>query len=483
MDTKTYAKINENEAFATMKYVEEETWKLIDHCSSIISKEEREYFRKSFPMNKRVPQFYGMPKVHKNKLPMPFRPVVSQCGSVFGVISIFADFKLQRLTEHIPSYILNSTSFLDDIDLLGSLPSTAKLFTADTVGMYSNIHPAEALPKMEAYLNLFGHELTNLCRMKIEFIIKLTRLVMLNNIFKFGNTWWKQIVGTAMGTSCACVYATITFAYEERTLIQTKYSKNLGFYKRKIDDIFAVWLSDPSNPTAWDSFNKDLNSCSSLDWNVEELADSVDFLDLTLYIDPTSRKIQYRTYQKPMNLFLYIPHHSAHTPGLLKSLAYGLISTYKRQNSSEDNFKLNVKKLFERLLARGYEKETLVTLFNEVAAKLDQKSLNKPGNKTITDSILSRTDSPLFFHLPYHPKGVSRSFIQQSYKNICEKPDELGESFRKMKTESGGTMKVPKLTVAYNRAQNLRDVLTPSTLEEFDDCTVQNLLETIQLGK
>ena len=95
MDTKTYAKINENEAFATMKYVEEETWKLIDHYSSIISKEEREYFRKSFPMNKRVPQFYGMPKVHKNKLPMPFRPVVSQCGSVFGVISIFADFKLQ----------------------------------------------------------------------------------------------------------------------------------------------------------------------------------------------------------------------------------------------------------------------------------------------------------------------------------------------------------------------------------------------------
>ena len=265
MDTKTYAKINENEAFATMKYVEEETWKLIDHYSSIISKEEREYFRKSFPMNKRVPQFYGMPKVHKNKLPMPFRPVVSQCGSVFGVISIFANFKLQRLTEHIPSYILNSTSFLDDIDLLGSLPSTAKLFTADTVGMYSNIHPAEALPKMEAYLNLFSHKLTNLCRMKIEFIIKLTRLVMLNNIFKFGNTWWKQIVGTAMGTSCACVYATITFAYEERTLIQTKYSKNLGFYKRKIDDIFAVWLSDPSNPTAWDSFNKDLNSCSSLD--------------------------------------------------------------------------------------------------------------------------------------------------------------------------------------------------------------------------
>ena len=51
-----------------------------------------------------------------------------------------------------------------------------------------------------------------------------------------------------------------------------------------------------------------------------------------------------------------------------------------------------------------------------------------------------------------------------------------------MKTETGGIMRVPKLTVAYNRAKNIRDVLTPSTLEEFDDCTVQGFLKTRKLG-
>ena len=341
-----------------MENVEEVTNQLLNEYHSIISPEERDYFNKSFKKNKRHPQFYGMPKVHKNKIPMPFRPVVSQCGSVFDVISIFADFKLQKLVDHIPSYILNSTSFLDEIDNLGPIPITAKLFTADAIGMYSNIHPAEALPKMEAYLQLFGHELKSFCKLQIEFVIKLTRLVMLNNVFKFGDTWWKQTVGTAMGTSCACVYATVVFAFEERTIIQTKYNKNLGFYKRKIDDIFAVWLSNPSNPNAWEHFKKDLNSCSSLEWNVEELADSVDFLDLTLHVDPESRRINYKTCQKPMNLFLYIPHHSAHTPGLLKSLAYGLISTYKRQNSSDHDFQSNVGKLFKRLLARGYDRDT-----------------------------------------------------------------------------------------------------------------------------
>ena len=154
-----------------------------------------------------------------------------------------------------------------------------------------------------------------------------------------------------------------------------------------------------------------------------------------------------------MNLFLYIPCHSAHTLVLLKSLAYGLISTYKRQNSSDSDFQLNVKRLFGRLLAKGYEYKTLVTLFTEVASQLDQLPFNKKGKTKSADSILSRTNSPLFFHLPYHPKGVSRSFIQQAYKNTCEKPDTLGESFMEMKTTSGGTMRVPKLTVAYSRAK------------------------------
>ena len=208
----------------------------------------------------------------------------------------------------------------------------------------------------------------------------------------------------------------------------------------------------------------------------------MDFLDLTLHVDPESRRINYKTYQKPMNLFLYIPHHSAHTPGLLKSLAYGLISTYKRQNSSDHDFQSNVRKLFRRLLARGYDRDTLVTLFNDVALKLKQHSTRKPGKNKVADLNLFCANSPLFFHLPYHPKGVSRSSIQQAYKRTCESVDTSGESFKKMKTETGGIMRVPKLTVAYNRAKNIRDVLTPSTLEEFDDCTVQGFLKTRKLG-
>ena len=478
LDSDTYENISEEDAQNLFKKVSDEACVLIEENKKYLSKHEYAYFMKSFSKEKRIPQFYGMPKVHKNKIPIPLRPVVSQCGSLFAIFSIFVDFKLQPLTKFVPSYLDNSEALLDILDELDPLPISAKLFTSDATSMYSNIDPEEALPILEEYLKLFGKELDGKCRQQIELLIKLTRLIMENNVFKFGSTWWRQKVGTAMGTSCACIYATVFFTYFERTILIPKYKNNFIMFKRKIDDIFAIWKPDPNNPNAWDDFLLDLNSVCKLEWNTEELSNSVNFLNLTISIDEESRKIKYKTYQKEMNLYLYIPNHSASPPGLLKSLVFRLLSTYKCQNSDPEDFKSIVCKLFERLVARGYQRETLNQLFQEVAKKLDSNALRKRGksDRLIRNGKLETMDNNLFFHLPFHPKGVSRSFIQEQYKTYCETPDDMGESFRSMDNGLHGKMKIKKLTVAYSRAKNLRDLLSPSRLLEFEDCTVQQFL-------
>jgi hypothetical protein len=237
--------------------------------------------------------------------------------------------------------------------------------------MYTNIDPDEGTDILSKYMRTYGKEAMDYIDEKL--ISKLLKLVMNNNVFKFGDTWWHQNIGMAMGTPCACIYETIFFAWFERQHIFTKYTENFILYCRQIDDIFGIWKTNPAKPNEWENFKSDLNSYCKLKWNTEELSNSVTFLDLTISLDSKGKTISYRTFQKPLNLFLYIPGHSAHPPGVLKSLIFGLVSTYKRQNSNTIDFQDNVKKLFRQLLSRGHTYKNIYPIFMEAAKCVDAK--------------------------------------------------------------------------------------------------------------
>jgi hypothetical protein len=191
-----------------------------------------------------------------------------------------------------------------------------------------------------------------------------------------------------------------------------------------------------------------------------------------------------------MNLFLYIPGHSAHPPGVVKSLIFGLIQTYHQQNKHRSDFNSIVKQLFRRLLARGHKFEDIHPVFLEAVAKIDSIQTNKINQRKVLplsrlQTIRRRTSAQskkdknrldMFFHLPYHPRDISRKQIQEIYKKTCENKDNLGESFTRMTTQSGSTMRITKLTVAYSRAKNLRDILCSSTLKDLDNCNVSDFL-------
>ena len=165
MDDKAYENLNEDQALTIIDDTRTKAFKLLLKYKIYLSKDEFTYLMRSLNKELRIPQFYGMPKVHKNKIPVPLRPVVSQCGSLFAIFSIFVDFKLQSLTNFIPSYIENSEALLDSMDKLEQLPPSARLFTSDATSMYSNIHPGEALPVLEDYMNKFRDELDTLTRL------------------------------------------------------------------------------------------------------------------------------------------------------------------------------------------------------------------------------------------------------------------------------------------------------------------------------
>ena len=118
-----------------------------------------------------------------------------------------------------------------------------------------------------------------------------------------------------MGTPCACAYATIFFAYYERTSILPKYKENIVLYLRYIDDILLIWKDLPTKPTAFTSFAHDIDNQCNLKWKTEELSDKTNFLDLTIMLDRSKGRCITRTFQKELNLFLYMLNSITSTLG------------------------------------------------------------------------------------------------------------------------------------------------------------------------
>ena len=334
--------------------------------------------------------------------------------------------------------------------------------------MYTNIDPTEGINTIKKFLKYFAYHIFS--KKSQETLLELLNIVMRHCIFKFGNTWWLQNIGTAMGTPVACMYAILFFGYFERTTIQRKYANNLLFYRRQIDDVLGIWIDTPDCPDSWTRFKHDMNNTCKLDWTFVERTNSVNFLDLTISIDPLGN-ISTKTFQKSMNLFLYIPPHSAHPPGLMKSLVFGLLLTYYKQNTHPTDF-LNISLLlFQRLINRGHNHDVLTDLFTSAIEKIENKEKD-PFKENLATS--PPTDNRIFFHTPFHPKDISRQQIRNIYESTCK--SNTGNSNLKcvLNPKTKEHMFINKMTVAYSRPKNLRGYLVPSALKESNDIKVSN---------
>ena len=149
------------------------------------------------------------------------------------------------------------------------------------------------------------------CPKQNEALIAGLKLVLLNNIFSFGNMTFKQLNGTAMGTPQPPPpppppHATIYYGLHASKIFPN-HRQHVIFYKRFIDDVFGSWLPHPNaqiNKRLWDEFTKSMNNYPGLTWEFNPPSDKVDFMDLTISIQNGS--ISTSLFEKPLNLHLYI---------------------------------------------------------------------------------------------------------------------------------------------------------------------------------
>ena len=267
-DGSTYQKLSEKEAQERLHDTREELLYTFTNPTATtqnsLTDTQKKYFARVFNNTQhRTPTFYGLVKIHKQ--PVKLRPVVSCCGSFLAAISSWIDYHLQNIRTTIPSFIQDSISLKQQLEQI-NIPYDTKIFTADAISMYTNIDADHSVTIIKKWLEEYKHELPS--NLPSNLLIPSLKVVMKNNVFTFGDTFWLQKTGTAMGTTCACMIATLYYAYHERNFILPKYKNNIIFYRRFIDDILCLWHPSPNatsnHPLTYDDLKTDMNNFGKL---------------------------------------------------------------------------------------------------------------------------------------------------------------------------------------------------------------------------
>ena len=210
---------------------------------------------------------YLLPKVHKKVKKIPKgRPIIAACGSNTERISWLLDNVAKDSVKKLDSFIEDTPDLLrkfEEINKNENLPPSAKPYSIDIKSFYTNILLNEGIEAFREELEKReDHSIPT------EFLIKLLKLVMECNIFKFNNKFWIQLLGTSMGTRVATTYANLFMGKREKQMLENcpdQLKKFLHTWKRYIDDILVIWTGSDEEFKEFFSFLNSFHSTIKFD--------------------------------------------------------------------------------------------------------------------------------------------------------------------------------------------------------------------------
>ena len=318
--------------------------------------------------------------------------------------------------------------------------------------MYTNIDIDDSINRIIEFLSTIWD------KHECKAVEEAMNIVMRNNRMRFGDLIFRQIRGVAMGMSPAPTIANLYVAIYERDNILPLLGSYLMYYKRFIDDGFAVWLhhEDPiTDAKNWNEF-KAICNAMGLSWTFKSPRKKLIFMDMTIKIK--GDRLITTIYAKPMALYQYIPPSSCHPPGVLTGLIFGqILRIYQLCSLSEDIDK-ELSLFYRRLLNRGYKQEILIPLLEKgINNAITYLSLSPEQRESKKKAKTGRLDQRIFLHLPYHPQNPSSNFVQRLWQDLVFSPPNQ-DKLTELTNWEGHHVPIKRLIVAYHRNPNLANL-------------------------
>jgi len=280
--------------------------------SALVKKCVPEY-KALLPSVYRLPEMYGLPKIHKTGIPL--RPIVAAIGSPGHLISKALAKLISPLVGNNGYTAKNSTDFINKVKEV-KLSRNDVLVSFDVVSLFTRVPVEESLTILEEKMGESHMENSNNIIQVLSFLLK-------NTFFQFKTHIYKQREGMAMGNPLSPILANLFMEYIEERIMKD-FSLKPKFWIRYVDDVFLIWphgLEELEN--FFDSAN---NLFPSIKFTKElETNNELAFLDV-LVKKTAENQLSFEVYRKATHTDQYINgnshHHKKHKMAIWSTLIH-----------------------------------------------------------------------------------------------------------------------------------------------------------------
>ena len=441
MDAETYTDQLEKEMFESKSYEEvkedmsvkisNKIKKLVNgmHKNGSITSEVKKYL---WPSEIQPGKLQANPKIHKkiHKKEFPIRTIVNGRNHPTEKMAELVESQLEENVKSLPSYIQDTTDFLNKISTIQQpLPDNTLIFCMDVKGLYPNVPRQQAKIAVTKALEKRKNHL-----IPTTDVIYMMDTVLQNNNFSFNGRHYLQKEGTAIGSRLGMNYA-CTYLGEWETELLQNCSKSPFSYYRYVDDIWGLWTGGIDELLF---FQSEANSIHpNIQVELRYATERIEFLDVLVSIKDNFLTTD--LYSKPSDKHLYLHNTSCHPESTKRAIPYGLGVRIKRICSDEKQYKKRREVVCSQLSKRGYKSDIVESQLRRVDNKC-RADLLKYKNKT---SNIDRVPLVLTFNsaLP----NVSK-ILQKRHKTL-QNSDKLKNVF-------------PNTSIlSFRRDTNLQDIL------------------------
>ena len=344
--------------------------------------------KKLTPKNSKPPQIYGLPKIHKDNVPL--RPIVCTIGSPTYKLAKHLSLILSPLIGKTDSHIKNSTHFVEKLYTIWT-NETDQMISFDVKSLFTMVPIVDSMTIIKDRL-LADEDLEDRTTLSAEEICRLTELCLKSTYFKHGEQFFEQKDGMAMGSPLSPFVANIFMEDFEQTALSTSNLKPKIWF-RYVDDTFVIWQHGKDK---LEEFLEHLNGLHErIQFTMElEQDNTIPFLDVL--VERRSCQFSTKVYRKPTHNDSYLHYRSNHHPrvksGIVKCLGTRAQRICDRKDIDEETTRL--KNVFQAIGYPTYKIQSLLTIRHRTIHRRDpgeddRKTLVLPYIPGLSENISS----------------------------------------------------------------------------------------------